>query len=176
MADAPPDLTKPETCWALGDSWAGNERHVCRLCAWDTLDGQADVEQHLDHLHGVGRPEARVSAVLGPDGQPLVVDDGPTHIALIEQARHLGVVRPDDLSLDDLHQALADAEAARADLFEAFSEADPLAKQVAEAAAPDLNTATTDELHAIAEEAGIDHADLDDDDLLDALIDLDTKD
>lgn len=177
MAD--PDLTDPDTCWTQVEPWAGNDRHACRLCAWDTIEGEAEILAHLEVVHAVGRPEPRLSPLLGPDGEHLVVaDDGPTHIALIEQARHLGVDAPDMLSLPELRDAIADADEARADLLAAFAEAgaDTLADAIADAAAPDLANATSDELHAIAEAAGIDHADLDDADLTDALIDLDTKD
>ena len=175
--DARPDLTKPETCWALGEVWAGNERHVCRLCAWDTIEGQADVEHHLDLVHAVGRPQPRDTGLLDAEGNPIVIDDGrPTHIALIEQGRLLGVVDADLLGRDELEDAIAEAEQNRADLIAAFTPPDLLGDAIAGAAAPDLASATTDELHAIAEEAGIDHADLDDNELTDALNDLDPKD
>lgn len=177
--DTPPDLTDPGTCWREAGEWAGHPRHACRLCAWDTIEGEAEILAHLEIVHAVGRPEPRTSPLLGPDGEHLVVtDDGPTHIALIEQARHLGVPSPDNLGLDELRDAIAEADEARADLLAAFAEAgaDDLGDAIADAAAPDLATATSDELHAIAEAAGIDHADLDDDDLTDALLDLDLKD
>lgn len=41
-------------------SWRGLPKHNCKLCAWDTLNGEAAIVDHLTKAHFTQQAEAKI--------------------------------------------------------------------------------------------------------------------
>ena len=60
--------------WTVG-SWNGLPQHLCRLCPFDTLEGEAVIRAHYRERHGSPPPEPPrrvVSQILDRWGEPIV--------------------------------------------------------------------------------------------------------
>lgn len=51
-----PAASEPDPLYELG-SWAGLAQWRCRLCPWDTLDGESAMLAHLASRHAPGKAQ-----------------------------------------------------------------------------------------------------------------------
>lgn len=56
--------------------WNGKDLLQCNQCAFNTMNGQRLMDDHIRLKHLAKANALRASRVLGPDGKPIVVSEG----------------------------------------------------------------------------------------------------